>query len=62
MLVLIRQSRCIDIGIPYGWTGSIRSCVRSAIQEKTTDIVSRLEKVIPTVEVKIDKVMEVLNK
>ena len=31
-------------------------------QSRCIDIVSRLEKVIPTVEVKIDKVMEVLNK
>lgn len=61
MLELIRGSRCIDIGIPYGWSDPIRAKIRSAVNDKSTDIVSQFESIIPSVEAKIDSTMEFLN-
>ena len=61
MLELIRGSRCIDIGIPYGWTDPIRAQIRSAVKDKSTEIVSKLESIMPSVESKIESTMEFLN-
>lgn len=61
MLELIRGSRCIDIGIPYGWTDPIRAQIRSAVKDKSTEIVSKLESILPSVESKIESTMEFLN-
>jgi len=61
MLSIIRDSRVMDIGAAYGFTAKIKSAYYSCFQNKTTDIMSSLDSVLPGVEIEIENVMKMLN-
>lgn len=61
MLEIIRDSRVIDLAIPYGWSDIVRKPIRTAVTAKSEEIVSQLESVMSSLESSIEEVMELLN-
>lgn len=61
MLSIIQASRTIDVGLPYGWSGSFHTAIFSALESKSTDIVSSLESTYTSVEESISSIMENMN-
>ncbi len=58
MLALIRESRCIDIGLPYGWTTNLRNLIHSAVVKGNDTLVSSIAAETPRIEASIEAMFE----
>ncbi len=61
MLHIIRDSRCIDIGIPYGWSDSLRMVITNSVQGSGS-LASKYASYKTSTEGSIEQIMEIFNK
>lgn len=57
MLKIIRETRVINVGQMFGWTGSVTSSITSLVEKGDASVASAIAKAKPSIEKSIDKTL-----
>lgn len=57
MLKIIRETRVINVGHMFGWTGSVTSSITSLVEKGNASVASAIAKAKPSIEKNIDKTL-----
>ena len=57
MLKIIRETRVINVGHMFGWTGSVTSSITSLVEKGDASVASAIAKAKPSIEKSIDKTL-----
>ena len=57
MLKIIRETRVINVGHMFGWTGSVTSSITSLVEKGNASVASAIAKAKPSIEKSIDKTL-----